>query len=590
MKKRSGKSAPQLSEELGKAINLHQNGQFQQAKVIYKKIIRYSPNHPDALHMLGILYTQTGKLETAIDLMRKSIQYAPGRPDCLFNLARAYHDLGNLDEAIATYQEYLRLVPDDLEALHLLGRVWHDKKAFEQAIIYYRRALEKSPERVDFLNSLGLTYHAQGDFEQAIICYEQALKYQPNDFIVLNNLGDTFRRIKKLDKAVSCFRQALSVRPNDAKVFNNLGIVFREEGKLEEATENFKLAVSAKPGYAEAHYNLGLVFGAQKMFVEAANSFRQAISAKPDYAEAHCNLGSLYQEQGRLDEAVKSMQIAVGDAPGDSLILECLINLLNHYVPQIDTGCPYVKVQESLQQVRTEETSTLMITDETVRQLYQQCHRILGHHNLLDIYTNKSQLYRGASPPNDCARYRMLFDKFNIIPAYCFGCYKVTIEPRTVMELFKLLLVFDKLKLPKNNERKCIVEMRPEIAGTYKGFIYCKSLNEGKEILNIVQPIVDETIAKGIPIFVKRGCSEFPIAYPAYGHITDNKIQEMTYNEEWRKHEAAADKNMIIQSYDNPNDFTHNHSGFTLLDILVMRKWLAYAEKIGDLSYLKIVE
>jgi tetratricopeptide (TPR) repeat protein len=590
MKKRSVKSAPQLSEELGKVIHLHQNGHLQQAKIIYKKIIRHSPMHQEALHMLGILYTQVGKFDTAIDLMRKSIKHAPGRPDYRFNLARAYYEKNYLDDAIATYQEYLRLVPDDSEALHWLGRAWHNKKDWEQAVIHYRRALEKSPERVDFLNSLGLTYHAQGDFEQAIICYEQALKYQPNDFIVLNNLAGTFRQTKKLDKAIICFRQALSVRPGDAKTFNNLGIVFREEGKLEEATENFKKAVAAEPDYAEAHYNLGLVFAQLKMFDDAENSFRQAISAKPDYAEAHCNLGSLYQEQGRLDEAVKSMQIAVGDAPGDSLIFECLINLLNHYVPKIDTGCPYVKVQESLQQVRTEETSTLMITDETARQLYQQCHSILAHHNLLDIYTNKSQLYRGVSPPNDCARYRMLFDKFNIIPAYCFGCYKVTIEPRTVMELFKLLLVFDKLKLPKNNERKCIVEMRPEISGTYKGFIYCKSLDEGKEILNIVQPIVDETIVRGIPIFVKRGCSEFAIAYPAYGHITDNKIQEMTYNEEWRKHEAAADKNMIIQSYDNPNDFTHNHSGFTLLDILVMRKWLAYAEKIGDLSYLKIVE
>jgi hypothetical protein len=230
-----------------------------------------------------------------------------------------------------------------------------------------------------------------------------------------------------------------------------------------------------------------------------------------------------------------------------------------------------------------------MIADETVRQLYQQCHNILAPH-LSDIHTNKSQLYRGGFFPNNCDRHKMVFDSFNIIPEHCFGCYKVTLEPRTVMELFKLLLVFDKLELPNNNTRKCIVEIRPEISGTYKGFIYCNSLDEGKEILNIVQPIVDGTISEGIPISVKRGCSEFQAAYPAYGLITDNKTQQMTYNEEWRKHEAYADRNMIIQPDNNHIDFTYNHSGFTLLDALVMRKWLAYAANKGDSTYLNIVE
>ncbi|MEN8134119.1 MAG: tetratricopeptide repeat protein [Thermodesulfobacteriota bacterium] len=310
-----GKSAINLSEELGKAITLHQNGQFQQAKVIYKKIIRHSPMHPEALHMLGILYTQTGKLETAIDLMCKSIKHAPGRPDYLFNLARAYHDLGNLDDAIATYQEYLRFVPDDSEALHMLGRAMHDKRAFEQAIICFQRALEKSPERVDYLNSLGLTYHAHGDWEQAIICYELALKHQPNDFIVLNNLGETFRKLKKYANATACFRQALYVKPDSARVLNNLGIVLREEGKLEDAAGNFQKAVADKPDYAEAHYNLGLVLSENGRGGEAITCFEKALSIKPEYAEAHHNFGVILKAQGRIEESIIRFKKALAFKP-----------------------------------------------------------------------------------------------------------------------------------------------------------------------------------------------------------------------------------------------------------------------------------
>ncbi|MEN8134054.1 MAG: tetratricopeptide repeat protein [Thermodesulfobacteriota bacterium] len=374
----------------------------------------------------------------------------------------------------------------------------------------------------------------------------------PAEKEVLLNLFNS----KQMIKTEQACRELMQTYQQSSYLFNLLGITLKEQSKLREAEQ----------------------------------AFEKATQIKPDYASAYCNRGIALRYLGQLDEAVQSMQIAVEKDPDDSHISDSLINILNYYMPNIETGYPYIKAQKSLQQVRAKYTSRLMIADETVRQLYQQCHSILGRNNLLAIYTNKNQLYRGASPPNDCARHKMVFDTFNIIPEYCFDCYKVTFEPRTVMELFKLLLVFDKLKLPNNNERKCIVENRPEMSGTYKGFIYCRSLDEGKEILNIVQPIVGNAISEGIPIFVKRGCSEFPLAYPAYGHITKNKSQQMSYNEEWRKHEAYADKNMTTQKHDNPNDFKHNHSGFTLLDILVMRKWLAFAAKRGDLSYLKIVE
>ena len=382
--------------------------------------------------------------------------------------------------------------------------------------------------------------------------YQQPQTIAPAEKEVLLNLYNS----KKMIKAEQACRELLQTYPQSSYLFNLLGATLKEQNK----------------------------------FQEAERVFEKATHLKPDYAAAYCNRGIALRCLGRLNEAVQSMHIAMENDPKDSYISDSLIHLLNHYTPNIETGCPYVKAQKSLQQISVEYTSTPMITDETVRHLYQQCHSILALHNILDIDTNKNQLYRGAASHNNCPRHKMVFNEFKIIPEHCFSCYKVTLEPRTVVELFKLLLVFDKLKLPDNNHRKCIVEVRPEISGTYTGFIYCSSLDEGKEILNIVRPIVDETLFKGLPISVKRGCSEFQVAYPAYGHITDNKTQQMTYNEEWRNHEAYADKNMITQTDDNPNDFTYNHSGFTLLDILVMRKWLAYAAKIGDLSYLKIVE
>lgn len=69
-----------------------------------------------------------------------------------------------------------------------------------------------------------------------------------------------------------------------------------------------------------------------------------------------------------------------------------------------------------------------------------------------------------------------IFDKFDVIPKYCFDCYKVLITPHTIMDLFKLLMIFEKITLPLDNTRKCMVETRDACSGTYKGFIYCRGI------------------------------------------------------------------------------------------------------------------
>ena len=117
------------------------------------------------------------------------------------------------------------------------------------------------------------------------------------------------------------------------------------------------------------------------------------------------------------------------------------------------------------------------------------------------------------------------------------------------MELIKLMLVFDILAIPNDRARKCMVEVRPDISGAYKGYIYCKTLEEGKEIAAIVQNIVGEKISKEITISVKRGCSEYSVAYPEYGQIKNNDHQQMKYNEEWRENEEFADNNLIGHVY-----------------------------------------
>lgn len=233
-----------------------------------------------------------------------------------------------------------------------------------------------------------------------------------------------------------------------------------------------------------------------------------------------------------------------------------------------------------------------MIYDKDVKQLFKNAESFLAKSVRQDTILG-TQFHRGVGlyawekqHPGGCERHMQVFNKFNAIPKYCFNCYKVFFEPRTVVELFKLMVVFEKLKLQNDNTRKCIVETRDQVSGSYKGFIYCRGLDEGKEILKKVQKVVSKEISKKMPVTLKRGCSEYGIAYPEYARIEQGQAT-MEYKNDWQKYEDLVDQDLVLDTQINTNK-TYNHPGYSEQDAQIMLAWLKYAATIGDLSYLKI--
>ena len=231
-----------------------------------------------------------------------------------------------------------------------------------------------------------------------------------------------------------------------------------------------------------------------------------------------------------------------------------------------------------------------MISDDNVKRLFLSKLSLLakplkGAHSISIFrgmpWHSWEHQHRGG-----CNRHLSVFDKFNIIPKYCFDCYKVLVEPRTVMELFKLLIVFDKIKLQNDYTRKCMVEAREGMSGTYKGYIYCRSIEEGKEICKIVEEVVSEDISKNIMVTLKRGCSEYALSYPEYAQIRQD-AGAMDYKMEWQKYEDLAEKELVISSQAHVIG-AYNSSRYAQLEAHIMLAWLRYAATIEDLSYLKI--
>ena len=231
-----------------------------------------------------------------------------------------------------------------------------------------------------------------------------------------------------------------------------------------------------------------------------------------------------------------------------------------------------------------------MISNEDVCKFYQHLDTP-GVYDATDPYSLQifkgKFAYGGEEVPGICQRGGMIFKRFRAIQEYCFQCYKVVVEPRTVMELFKLLILFERLHLPNNNRRKCMTEFRPDCSGTYKGYVYCGGLEEGNEVCAIVKKAVSDEISPDISINFKRGCSEYAAAYPEYAVIKPG-IEPMKYNEAWRVHEEYFDKHATWKPRASSDSGDEERSTYKPSEIFAMTVFLRYAATIGDDSYLTI--
>ena len=242
----------------------------------------------------------------------------------------------------------------------------------------------------------------------------------------------------------------------------------------------------------------------------------------------------------------------------------------------------YTSAEKEISLLQLNIDNSGRIEDKTVSNIINKSKKILRKYFKTKLSLNTTQIPRGGKEDLNCDRHMQIFENHNIIPEYCFGCFKVLIEPKNVIDLIKLHLLFDSLKFDNENFRKCMIEGRKNIEGNYKGFIYCNNLDEAQQILEFVSEEIKNKINKDIICKIKRGCSEYVEIFPEYKNLGKNM---MKYDTSWKTIENNFDK----QNNTNRKSLIKHTWGVTIKDILIFENWITYAKTIGDESYKKIL-
>ncbi len=246
-----------LATLFARGLAHHQQGELEQAKVAYERMLVLQPGHADALHMLGVMAMQSGNHALAADLISLAVQNNPLNASAQLNLGLAFKELQRYDEAVVSFSQAIALKADYAQAFSSRGLALHAAGRLGEALLDFDKAIELQPGDVHAWNNRGVVLQDQLRWDDAAQSYAHAIAAQPGFAQAHYNLGNALRALGRFEAALASYDTAIALQADGdrAHAFNNRGLALQELQRSTQAIESYDAAIACSPDYADAYWN-----------------------------------------------------------------------------------------------------------------------------------------------------------------------------------------------------------------------------------------------------------------------------------------------------------------------------------------------
>jgi protein O-GlcNAc transferase len=265
----------------------HKEDQIDKAETIFRKILEFHPNHPGALHFLGVIAQQSGNQDAAIKLISKAIKIEPNYHQAYNNLGNSYEKLGKLEEAEQHYSKAVELKPDYVDALFNLGLIKRLLRKYEEGAEILQKCIDLDPRRTDVHFEMGCTQQRMSDRLKAQISFQVVLSIDPEHIEARINLGNILNTLSKTEASIEAYDYVLERHPDCIKALNSKCVALRKVGRFDEAFEIINYSYNVDPENLETLSTFGSYYQTIGDNEKAADFYGKAVELNPDVESSH---------------------------------------------------------------------------------------------------------------------------------------------------------------------------------------------------------------------------------------------------------------------------------------------------------------
>lgn len=159
-------------EVLDKALTLHKRGEFDEAAMLYNRVLNRKPFEESVLFLLADLYLRQEMNGLAINLLMNLIQNNPNHAAAWCNLGVAFRKENNYAFAKNAWMKAISVAGETTEVCNNLATLYADRAEPEKALQWCEKALTIDPNSVTSKWQKALALLTMGRWDEGWTLYE----------------------------------------------------------------------------------------------------------------------------------------------------------------------------------------------------------------------------------------------------------------------------------------------------------------------------------------------------------------------------------------------------------------------------------
>jgi tetratricopeptide (TPR) repeat protein len=304
-------SQAQANQLFAQGLQLHSEGQLEQAMLAYEQALKLAPKHFQAMHHVGIAAFQMGDPGLAEHFIRSALAINPDVAKAHTNLGNALKEQQRFEDALQSYEAALALQADDPDTYYNRGAVLQALQRHEEALDSYDRALALNGSDGQAWSNRGVVLKDLGRHEAALESVDRALALDARNVEAHCNRGNILNDRGDAESALGAYDLALELFPGYAEAWYNRGRALYSLERYEDAVQSYGKALALNPNLVQAYNNRAMALRKLNRLKDALVDCQQAIALQRDYVEAYRTQGQVLREMGRADMAALSYEAVI---------------------------------------------------------------------------------------------------------------------------------------------------------------------------------------------------------------------------------------------------------------------------------------
>lgn len=222
--------------QLGKVYTLQED--YRTAIEVYLEALEFSPESPELLTTVGLLYLRMGENYKAFDFLGNSLTLDPRNPRTILAAGSIIQDHSDMDVALVKYRIAAVQTPNSAQLWNNIGMCFFGKQRYVASIACLKRALFLDPFEWIISYNLGLIHLNTGQYASAFHYFSTSINLKPDFSSSYMYLAVTLSRLDDFDNACSAYEKAIDM----------------ETDHLFELNYAITLALNDRPDRARTHF------------------------------------------------------------------------------------------------------------------------------------------------------------------------------------------------------------------------------------------------------------------------------------------------------------------------------------------------